>query len=38
MTALIEEIVGTQPFDSNKRERRRKSLPSGRGIPDQEKE
>jgi hypothetical protein len=38
MTALIEEIVGTQPFDSNKRERRRKSLPSNRGIPDQEKE
>ena len=38
MTALIEEIVGKQPFDSNTRERRRKNLPPNRAFPDQEKE
>ena len=37
MTALIEEIVGKQPFDSNKRERRRKNPPPSRGFPDQER-
>jgi hypothetical protein len=37
MTALIEEIAGTQPFDSNRRERRRRNLPTSRTFPDQEK-
>jgi hypothetical protein len=38
MTALIEEIVGKQPFDGSKRERRRKKRLSRRAFPDQEKE
>ena len=30
MTALVEEITGEQPFDGDKRQRRRKNLPKNK--------